>query len=303
MNCADTDIVRRLTRAGLKPPKVVTLAITNRCNLRCRHCWPGSGPAEQTPLAPKNQVLRLIAGFSAMGAEKLVITGGEPLTHPDWFDLLAFACRQPGLGEVRLQTNATQMTPQQVDALLSLKHPGLIIQTSLEGATAASHDLVRGQGSFNQTLQGLKRLQESGMAHQICIAFTEMRHNFAEIPKLMEMVDGMGIGQFITGTLICGGRAIESGDLALPTPHQYKELLAQYRQDKTFRERYHRIGNIAALEWARTDLDLADECCTFLETPYVSAQGHLYPCVMLHAQDFAATDLFNRSLKTSITGK
>ncbi len=303
MHHTNTDLIHRLSSAGLEPPKVVTLAVTHQCNLRCRHCWPNSGPELQTPAVPKKQVMRLISGFAGMGAEKFVITGGEPLLHPDWFDLLAHACSQPGVDQVRLQTNATQITPEQVEGMVSLKDRGLIIQTSLEGATSEVHDRVRGRGSFHLTLQGLKRLLESGMARHICITFTEMHHNFEQIPRVLEMVDGMGIGEFVTGTLVCAGRAENSEDLAPPIPRQYEALLARYRKDKSFRDRYRRIGNIAALEWHKENSDPSDSCCAFLETPYVSPEGNLYPCVMLHAGIFAAPHAYTRSIEASITEK
>ena len=297
------DIIRRLAEAGLKAPQAVTLAVTNRCNLNCSHCWPDSGPDEKAPVVPKNQVSQLIDGFAALGAEKIVITGGEPLTHPDWFDLLSFACTRPGIREVRLQTNAILITPAHVDALSSLKDRGLIIQTSLEGATSAPHDRVRGTGSFDRTLQGLRLLEKSAMAPQICITFTEMQHNFEEIPELLEMADDMGIGQFVTGTLVLGGRAAQPGGLAPPVPAQYEKLVARYQRDKTFRDRYHRIGNIAALEWFMDTGDAAVTCCTFIETPYITAEGNLYPCVMMHADDFAATGVYDRPLTTAISEK
>ena len=297
---AYVDIIRRLAEAGLKPPQAVTLAVTNRCNLSCRHCWPDSGPDEQAPVVPQNQVLQLIEGFAALGAEKIVITGGEPLTHPDWYDMLSFACTRPGIREVRLQTNAILITPTHVDAFLSLKDQGLIIQTSLEGATPAVHDKVRGEGSFDRTLQGLRLLEKCGMAPQICITFTEMHHNFEDIPDLLKIADQMGIGQFVTGTLVPGGRAAQPGGLAQPVPAQYEKLLARYQRDKTFRDRYHRIGNIAALEWLMDTADAAGTCCTFIETPYVTAEGNLYPCVMLHADDFAAKGVYDRPLSTAI---
>ncbi len=300
VSAATTDILDRMNRAGLKPPRTVTLAVTNQCNLRCRHCWPESGPDDQAPSAPKDQVLRRLTDFSALGTEKFVITGGEPLTHPDWLEILTFACALPGVGEVRLQTNATLLSPAHVDALLPLKDRGLMIQTSLEGATPQTHDLVRGTGSFHQTLQGLQRLKERGLAHRICITFTEMQHNCGEIPDLLEMVDTMGVGQFIAGTLVCGGRALQSGGLAPPTTGQYEAILARYRSDKAFRDRYHRIGNIAALEWARGETDAPHACCSFIETPYVTADGWLYPCVMVHADRYAATDAYAHPLTKTI---
>jgi radical SAM protein with 4Fe4S-binding SPASM domain len=298
-----TDILRQLAAAGLKSPRSVTLAVTNRCNLSCRHCWPVSGPDQEAPVVPRKQVRDVMAGFAGLGVEKIVVTGGEPLTHPDWFELLTFACGLPGVVETRLQTNAILITPAEVAALLLLKDHGLIIQTSLEGASPSAHDRVRGEGSFAQTLQGLRLLEKSGLAPQICITFTEMQHNFEEIPDLMALAEQMGIGQFISGTLIHGGRAMQSLGLRPPTPQQYEKLLDRHRCDRAFRERYRRIGNIAALEWRRETAAGASVCCDFIETPYLNAEGRLYPCVMLHADDYAATGAYDRPLNATIAEK
>ncbi len=301
MEHKSADIILSLKQAGLSPPRTVTLAITNRCNLHCRHCWPESGPEEQASVVPRRDAQRLMADFAALGARKLVITGGEPLTHPHWFELLEFACRQPGVDEVRLQTNGCLLTQENVAKLSPLIEAGLTVQTSLEGATARSHDQVRGQGSFAQTLQGLHVLANNGLTHCIAIAFTEMRHNFGEIPQLLGLVDDLGIPEFVTGTLVCGGRAALDAHLAPPTPQQYEGLLDRFRNDKTFRERYRRIGNIAALEWSG-NASCADGCCSLIESPYVTAGGLLFPCVMLHADEYAAADAYQNSLKVSIDG-
>lgn len=303
MSSTKTNIIRTLDEAGLKSPRGVTIAITNQCNLVCRHCLLSSGPDKKATIIPQNRVLRLIQEFSALGAEKFTITGGEPLTHPHWAELVSFACSQPGSGEVRLQTNAILITPSNVDTLISLKDRGLIIQTSLEGATAAVHDRVRGAGSFHKTMKGLKLLEKRGMAPWVCITFTEMQHNFEDIPALLETADKMGIGQVITGTLVSGGRAAQSSDLAPPTPDQYEKLLIHYLKDKVFRDRYHHIGNIAALEWDLLKEDAAGTCCNFIETPYVTTKGYLYPCLMLHADNFAAKDIYERPLAMAIAEK
>jgi radical SAM protein with 4Fe4S-binding SPASM domain len=299
----ETDILRQLAAAGLKPPRSVTLAVTNQCNLSCQHCWPLSGPDQEAPVVPGPRVLDLMAGFAALGAEKIVVTGGEPLTHPNWVELLTFACELPGVIEVRLQTNAILITPAEVAVFLALKDRGLIIQTSLEGASPPAHDRVRGEGSFGQTLQGLRLLEESGLAPQICITFTEMQHNFEELPDLLALTEKMGIGQFVSGTLVHGGRAMQSLGLLPPMPEQYQQLLVRYQRDQVFRERYQRIGNIAALEWRRETAEGANICCDFIETPYVTAEGRLYPCVMLHADDYAARQVYARPLTVAIAEK
>jgi radical SAM protein with 4Fe4S-binding SPASM domain len=297
------DITRRLMEAGLKTPDSVTLGITNHCNLNCRHCWPDSGPDNLASMVPRDRVVKLIRGFSALGAAKFTITGGEPLTHPEWIDLLFFACGLPEVTEVRLQTNGILITPSDLEVFVSLKDRGLIVQMSLEGVTPAVHDRIRGRGSFQKTLQGLELLLECGLAAHICIAFTEMQHNFEELPDLLEMIDSMGIGQLVSGTLVCDGRARQSDDLKPPVPQQYEKLIARYQQDSDFRDRYKRIGNVAALEWALAEPDTTETCCTLIETPYVTAKGKLYPCVLLQAEKYAATQVFERSLAVAISEK
>ncbi len=291
----ETTIRDRLIAAGLNPPKSVTLAITNRCNLNCRHCWPDSSPEENAPVAPTETILRLMFEFAKIGNQRFIITGGEPLTHPGWRDILSVACTLPGVREVRLQTNAILLTPDHVTFFSELKGAAFIIQTSLEGAEAAAHDQIRGNGSFDQTWKGLNRLIEAGMAHQICIAFTEMRHNFEQIPDLLEMLDKAGISRCVTGTLVATGRAARTNGPAPPTPSQYAALLSRYEEDAAFRERYHKIGNIAAIEWL-LQREAAATCCTLIETPYLSAIGELYPCVLLPAANYAAKGLHHRNL-------
>ncbi|MDJ0784234.1 MAG: radical SAM protein [Desulfosarcinaceae bacterium] len=291
----------RLQQAGLALPRTVTFAITNRCNLRCAHCWPQSGPLDNAPEVPAADALALIDTMVALGASHITLTGGEPLTHPEWWTLLRHACSHPGVAEVRLQTNAILLDPATVAKFATLATCRLVLQISLEGADAVHHDRVRGEGSFDQTMAGIHLLLAGGLAAHICITFTEMAHNFDAIPQLLSLVDRMGIEQFVTGTLVPGGRAAASVGMAPPTAEQTEQLVSRYQTDAGFKARYDRIGNIAALEWLRAPADSAESCCRLIETPYVTADGRLYPCVMLHASESAANGLFERGVTAAVT--
>jgi radical SAM protein with 4Fe4S-binding SPASM domain len=193
------------------------------------------------------------------------------------------------------------LTPMDVNKLATLSEQGLFIQVSLEGANAATHDPIRGAGSFARTVNGLTRLIKAGLSQQMCIAFTEMQHNFGEIPELLDMVVQMGIGRFVSGTLVESGRAANTPHIAPPTPAQYKWLLDVYHSDKTFREQYQQIGNISALEWQLDTTPMENPgCCRLIESPYITASGTFYPCVMLHAQAYAARDIFRHPLAEAI---
>jgi radical SAM protein with 4Fe4S-binding SPASM domain len=300
----EAQLLHRLIRAGLKAPRRVIVAITNRCNLRCGHCWPESGPEDDAPVVAKADLVRLIDAMVALGATRITLTGGEPLTHPDWSDLLAYACASPDIEEVCLQTNAILIGPEEAQILSRIGDAGkLVIQTSLEGASDPVHDRVRGKGSFDQTMRGLQRLVARGLADRICVTFTEMVHNFEAIPELMALIEKMGIRRFVTGTLVAGGRAETSMGMGPPTADQYAWLVARYQTDTAFRERYDRMGNIAALEWYLAASPHADLCCSFIETPYVTADGRFYPCVMLQDEAVAAAGVYEASLTAVLAEK
>ena len=279
---------------------MVTLMMTNGCNLNCSHCWPESCAVESVRPVPAQTLKRLINEMAGLGVEAVCLTGGEPFTHPDWHEILNCACRHPEFRQVMLQTNATLLDDAGIRQLIEMDCRGLMVQVSLEGAGSLTHDQVRGQGSFDNALKGLQRLCEAGLARQTQLAFTEMQHNFADLPRLLELAEELELSGVVSGTLVSQGRARESGRIAPPTPSQYEYLLGLYQSDPTFRARYERLGNIAALEWFKGRSRSSAQGCVCIETPYVDAAGRIYPCAYLPAQEFAVDGAHDRPLEAVI---
>lgn len=287
-------------RAELQPPRTLTLALTDACNLCCSHCWVESGPDGPLVEMPTAAIFRLLREFAALGGEGVRITGGEPLCHPAWLEALRLA-RELGFSHLDLQTNATLLTTEAVAELAALDVPGLAIQVSLEGACAASHDRVRGEGTFVAALAGLQRLIDAGLGTRITLAFTEMSHNLQEFPELLELAERLGVGAVTAGTLVTGGRAAAgaTGACAPATIAQYLQLVDRYQSDPGFRARYRTLGNLTALEWWRGQPP-ATGCCRFVEQPYLTPAGRLYPCLMCHAETYAVTGMFEKSLAAAL---
>ncbi len=289
-----TEAIKILRREGVRPPRKLTMAITGACNLTCRHCWVTAGGTGASSHVQERTLRRLIEEFVKLGGEGICFTGGEPLCHPAWIKLVQFAC-SIGLIHISLQTNGMLFTPETVVGLREIDAPRLSLQISLDGASAKTHDLVRGEGAFAGAMAGLRLLVNAGLADRVTIFFTEMRHNLAEIPALLKLADGLGIGSVTSGSLVLCGRAEEQSVLAPPGPEQYERLLRHFDADPEFRELYEKIGTVAALEWRR-ESEHRSECCTFVENPYLSPTGRLYPCVMCHADQFAVSGVFGKNL-------
>jgi radical SAM protein with 4Fe4S-binding SPASM domain len=289
-------ILNYITRAGLMSPKIITIMITNQCNLSCSHCLTESHFNETANPISTGAIKRLIEESTHLGVEEICLTGGEPLMHPEWFKILSFACRHNRLKRVRLQTNGTLLTEFDIKLLCSIDSKKLMIQVSLEGSIKETNDKVRGAGNFEQVIQGLKLLAEAGLGQQVIIAFTEMQHNFAELPNLFQLIERLGIGSIVSGTLIQNGRALRTNKMEPPTQFQYSELLNHYHSDRKFKELYQKFGNIAALEWFKGKSHPATVGCKCIEKPYIDVAGMMYPCLLMPIEKLAVKNVYHRPL-------
>jgi radical SAM protein with 4Fe4S-binding SPASM domain len=239
----------------------------------------------------------MVKEFAAIGGTGIRITGGEPLCHPHWLDIVRFSSAQ-GFETVTLQTNAMLLTDEHLAILCELDFPGFSLQISLDGATAQAHDLVRGEGSYRHVVQRVKKLVQAGLGGKVSLFFTEMRHNLEEIPELLDVAASIGVGSVVTGAIVLCGRAAVTSSLAPADVGQYLRLLARYDNDEHFRDLYARIGTVAALEWRRGDA-VRQESCTFLENPYLTSSGRLYPCLLCHCDAFSVSGVLENGLAAS----
>lgn len=286
------EFIALLDQHGLNPPETLTFSLLDSCNLRCSHCWLESEPSLSKPSVSLPVAKRAIEDFASLGGTSIRFTGGEPLLHSAWPELLAFA-GATGL-KVLLQTNGTLLDGDRVSKLHALGLSALQIQISLDGATAVVHDRVRGVGSFRKTIAAIQRLVALGFGPDVAIFFTEMQHNLHELPELFQLAEQLGVGSVSSGSLVVRGRADNEGAVCPPAPSQYEALLERYAEDPQFKRQYERCGNIAALEWSNQGA--SSHGCHFILNPYLSSRGELFPCLLCHADSYSVSGVFKKGL-------
>ena len=140
------------------------------CNLRCTHCFISCNPTNHShELMSREEVRRYLAEAEALGVNDYYFTGGEPFLNAELPGILEDTLR---VGAATVLTNATLVTPARAQALAELSAASrysLEMRVSLDGLSAATNDPIRGEGSFEATLRGLRELGRAGF-HPIITA-------------------------------------------------------------------------------------------------------------------------------------
>jgi glycosyltransferase A (GT-A) superfamily protein (DUF2064 family)/pyruvate-formate lyase-activating enzyme len=159
------------------------------CNLACEYCVVASSPRARRRSLGLARFRELVDEAVREGFRELYLTGGEPFLEPDIVAMLDYARER--LDTVVL-TNAMLFTGWRRRELARLaERERLVVQTSLDGASADTHDAWRGAGSFARALDGIAYAQELGLP--LRVAMTETPENRDQVEDLRELLAGLGI--------------------------------------------------------------------------------------------------------------
>jgi SynChlorMet cassette radical SAM/SPASM protein ScmF len=175
----------------LPPLRSIYFYLTEGCNLACRHCWiaPKFDAEGTYPTLPIDLFETAIREAKPLGLQIVKLTGGEPLMHPDFINLLEII-RQEGLG-LTIETNGVLCTSEKAAEIAKSKNRS--VSVSFDGANADTHEWVRGVvGSFKNASQGVKNLVDAGISPQIIM--TIMRKNLDQVEAVVRMAENLGAG-------------------------------------------------------------------------------------------------------------
>ncbi|MFA5353088.1 MAG: radical SAM protein [Thermodesulfovibrionales bacterium] len=183
--------------------RYLELQITDRCNLRCRHCYIGKPKNHSLTIA---EIRRVLDEFEEMQGLRLLITGGEPLIHPHFEELNTLL---PGYGFRKiLFTNGLLLTEEVLKSLHVDE-----VQFSLDGMEHG-HESLRGKGTFRQVMKKIEAALRTGM--EVSIATMVHRENLHEFDEMDALFRGMGIRDWTVDLPCPSGNMLDNPLLCLP---------------------------------------------------------------------------------------
>ncbi|MBK6970673.1 MAG: mycofactocin radical SAM maturase [Candidatus Microthrix sp.] len=204
-------------KSGLEAPICLTWELTYACNLACRHCLSSSGRRNPAELSTE-ECFGVVDELQRLGVFYVNLGGGEPMLRRDFFDIVNYSTdHQVG---VKFSTNGTYIDASAARRLASMDY--LDIQVSIDGATEAVNDNVRGDGSFASARAAMDHLAAADFgAFKISVVVT--RQNVDQLDDFRAIADEHGAQLRIT-RLRPSGRGADTWDELHPTQAQQRDL-------------------------------------------------------------------------------
>lgn len=287
---AQPTIARRASahREALQAPVNVTWEITSRCNLHCRHCLSADVMAHSGAELDFDQCRRFIDDLARIRVFQINFGGGEPFLRPDFLDILEYAHSKRITTCV--STNGTTLNDALAKRLKKMDF--LYIQISLDGAHAATNDLLRGPGTFERILSGIRLLA----AHRIQGVSTNTvvtGINFKEILQIYELGAQCGVK-----TRLSRFRPSGNARNIWAEYHLNKEQLAELSQFlSTHRDVLTGDSFFSITGKDRRELGL-NMCGAAKMTCSVLPDGTVYPCAFLQDAPFKAGNVVLEKLES-----
>jgi len=195
--------VRNPTPIGPKrvpPGPVVIWNLIRRCNLACQHCYSISADVDFPGELSTAQIYATMDDLKAFGVPVLILSGGEPLLHPDIF---AISSRAKALGfYVGLSTNGTLIDRGLLPRIAAIGYD--YVGVSLDGMRETHDRFRRKAGAYDASLAAVRLLRDADI--KVGIRFTLTHDNAHDLPALLELLDAEGVDKFYLSHLNYGGR-------------------------------------------------------------------------------------------------
>ena len=266
----------------------VTWEITAKCNLECRHCLSADTAGTCVRELDFGQCRAFIDELDRMEVFQINFGGGEPFLREDFVDILDYA-HSKGIATC-VSTNGTVHDASLAERLSKMDL--LRIQVSLDGATAATNDAIRGAGTYRRIIAGIDLLLKWSFTN-LSINTVVTKTNFCEIGQLCELARHYRIKTRLSrfrpsgnGKRIWHEHHLNSAQLA-----ELSEFLNTHREVLTGDSFFSITGE------NRRKLGL-NICGAARMTCSVLPDGSVYPCSFLQDKPFWGGNITRDSLES-----
>jgi len=250
----------------------------NSCNLQCTHCLVSSGPWENKGLSTE-EIKNIVDQGRELGVFRFYFTGGEPFIRKDIYKLIEYVTQDPD-SELIVLTNGMLFNQERnIKQLLEVARGRLKPQISLDGSTPDINDVIRGKGTFEKIVNGIKTAVDWGLNPTVTTVVTS--ENAHDVPNITRLLSSLGIQRHHLLWVHQRGRAVEGEKDILVPVHSLIEVVKKVKntadQVGVIIDNFESVkAKLKAKKF--TKFDLSNACWKSL---CVYSDGQVYPSAAL----------------------
>ena len=165
------------------PLKVIQIEVTNKCNLRCMHCYLPDYSKE----LDRKKISSIVYEAKQLGVMDVDFTGGEPLLLQGLSEIIEEVLKE-GMCTT-IFTNAVYI-PEDFKILIQ-RYDGIRLKVSLDGWNETIHDSIRGRGTFKRTIKNIEYFRSLGVPVTVNVVLNNK--NISGVKYFLELFDRLDV--------------------------------------------------------------------------------------------------------------
>lgn len=248
--------------------------ILTNCNLKCKHCYINKKQHGKNTL-PLETIEAWLKVFASKNKNANVIfLGGEPTLHPD-LSLAIKKAKALGYNSITVDTNGYLFHD-----ILSKVDPDVVdyFSFSLDGVTRETNDMIRGKGSYDNCIAGLKKAILRGFTTSLIYTVSQM--NLHEIDRIAPLLKDLDVDRFFIQVIGIRGKSAENSQEKLQVSrNDWLEIIPDAAQ------KIARLGITVTYPKVFLSPDEPFECAAKVaENYFIFPNGRVYQCPL--CEDF-----------------
>ena len=265
-----------LIEQGKSYIKNIEIVVTNRCNLKCRHCCADAFDACCEDHLTIEDIKKIIDSAERLNVKSIVITGGEPMLRKDFFEIVDYL-KEHFSGHCNLMTNGMFINEKNVDKLISC-FEGFNI--SLDGYDEETCSKIRGAGVFGKVISNIEMLKQHGMpAKRIAVSMVETSYTYQNKDKFIKLNEKMGTKPVVREFSPIG-RGEKTKDEFVVKDEKIRTILSPDEMLKIISDEKKK-RNTDKEENDYHERLSCRSCAAGEQSFVVNYDGNIYPCVLL----------------------
>lgn len=260
----------------------VCLEITSICPMECVHCSGSCNLASEYVLSLL-EVKRIIDEFAGMNGRILEISGGEPLMHPNLFEIVAHA--KMNQLETVLYTSGVsldsdgRMISIGTDLAEKLRWLGLDkVVFNLQGATLETHErITRKKGSFKRVVKSIEIMKSAGC--WVGVHFVPMKPNYSKLRDVIHLCHDLGVDEIGLLQFVPQGRGLVNRQSLELSRKEFKEFTQDVTELTYIHKNPHiRVGRPADFRRLLDSSITKQVCNAGVSRCLITPDGNVVPC-------------------------